>query len=45
MEELLADFYEEIATKLSLDEETISANAFELFTRAKGVKAPVAKLF
>jgi len=37
VEEILVSFYEEIALKLSIDEETVCLNAFEIFTRTKGL--------
>ena len=37
--QLLQDFYEEIAAKVSLDQETISINQFELLTRKHGFKS------
>lgn len=45
VEDVLANFYEELAMKLSIDEEAVSTNAFELFTRVRGLKEPVKKLF
>jgi len=31
--------------KLSVDDDTVSLNAFEMFTRAKGLQEPIRRLF
>ena len=43
--QLLQDFYEEIAAKVSLDQETISINQLELLTRKHGFKSSLETIF
>ena len=45
VEDILVSFYEELAMKLSVDDDTVSLNAFEMFTRAKGLQEPIKRLF
>jgi hypothetical protein len=45
MEEVMQDFFSDLINKVSIDQTTVSLNAFELFTRQKGLHRPLSNLF
>jgi hypothetical protein len=36
-EDILAEFYEDLSNRISIDQKTVSLNALEIFTRNKGL--------
>ena len=45
VEEIMQDFFSDLINKVSIDQSTVSMSAFELFTRQKGLRRPLANLF
>ena len=44
IDELMQEFYSDLANKVSIDQEFVSLNAFELFTRQRGLSRVLKEL-
>jgi hypothetical protein len=43
-EPILSDFYHDLCQQLSVDQQTVSVNSFELLTRKAGLKLALAQI-